>query len=298
MEALFFALWTFFLPNPYHPGEAYMVPIPMGIEAYVQADKFPSITEADITTVIIAEHGGGFPYPADSRECPKEKVFSEKKQKTIKRCKRNDDGEIKYIAWGLMQISKGEIKKYNKAFGTAYTTEPLPFMYRFTSIHLWPKANTVMDWRTNIEVGAFTISEIKRRHATKKRCTSKVEQCTTVLNEDGSLGANCKKVKRFHNWHSHYRCGVNIRDEMFWDKEDQQWEPRCKTSYRVRLVKGFSKWEKSWENFQLVFKQPKPDIIVSSEIEPKDEPEKLAKEDGPDVNRKKKTALLRRLMSQ
>lgn len=292
MESLFFALWSFFLNNP-HQGESYMIPVPYGIEIYEQAEKYSNVSPADLATVIVAEHGGGYPYPADSRECKNKKVWSDKKQKKVKRCKRKKGGQIHYIAWGLMQISKGEIKKYNKTHGTSYTNKRLPFMRRYLPSFIFTEpATTVMDWRTNIEVGAFTISEIKRRHTTKKRCKKKIAQHTTILQEDGSLGVKTTYRDPHHNWHAHYRCAVKIRDAIVWDEEDQRWEHACKTSYRVRLVKKFSKWGRSWGDFQTAMKkiEPKEKPLVTSAIQ---SPEENPKENPPkDANRKKKRRFL------
>lgn len=245
LEATIFAFWSFFLHNGYK-DEPYQIPIAYSIAAFEEAAKYPNVEPEDITTVLVAEHGGGYPYPAWSKECRKEKYWDEKRNKERKRCVVKENGEIKYIAWGLMQLSRAEVREFNEAHGTSYTLEDsTSFLRRYVPFIFLTPAPTVMDWRTNIEVGAYTISQIKHRHKTVSRCSGE---------------------SKFHSWHAHYRCAVKIRDKVFWDPKDQRYEPLCKTSYRERLVKKFAKW-KELPAIEMVRKLRKDDIEEVAEEE-------------------------------
>jgi len=223
-EVCVFATWMYHKYNPYQK-EPYMIPHSYTIAAYEEARKYGGAVSAEeILTTIVAEHGGGYPYPPESKECVKEK-YRDDKGRERKRCKIMEDGEPKYIAWGLMQVSREEVKQYNEAHGTSWTME------------------SVMDWRDNISVGAYTLSEIKHRHATRSRCTSKVKRYETVQREDGSLGLRSWEAERQHTFWAHYRCSVEIRDDIYWDPKAGEWKNRCVTTYRERLVKRFAEWE-------------------------------------------------------
>ncbi len=207
MIALLFAIFVAATPNPNdRHGYPYLVPLHYSVAAWELAALYPNVEPEDLIAIIVAEHGGQYPYPADSI---------------------GNDGEI-----GLMQTTGWERRRFNWCHDIDNTAHEkheskcgvmTPTGLRFVAVDL-------LDWQTALTVAAFTMHRIAYVHATKDRCLKPVKVCTTDPNADGSVGSECKMAKQTHTVAAHYRCSVQSRE-------------RCQTQYRDRLTRKFAQWK-------------------------------------------------------
>lgn len=72
-----------------------MVPLEYSVTAYQQAQLYPDVQPQDLIAIMVAEHGGGYPYPVASV------------------------GKASEV--GLLQLTGYEVRPYNKAHDTSWT---------------------------------------------------------------------------------------------------------------------------------------------------------------------------------
>jgi hypothetical protein len=97
IEALIFATYVYFLPNPHDDGEAYRVPFSYSVPIYLETQNYfgqDAPLPEELVAVLVAEHGGQHPYPYESEGAA---------------------GEL-----GLFQIQRHEVKEANIHLGTDY----------------------------------------------------------------------------------------------------------------------------------------------------------------------------------
>lgn len=212
MEELIFAVWVYMHHNP-HQNEPYLLPLEYGEAAYEHALDYPDVGPEDIVTTMVAEHGGGHPYPADSIEHVRHVD------------KKTGKPYEKPYAYGLMQLSKKELQNFNTCHHHDSEGTVCPYAWgRYYEV------DDLLDPLINIEVGAFSIHRNKTVHATARRCKRKVEVCEWVWNEAFETAEkHCHMRPQRHIWVAHTRCGSKARES-------------CKTSYRQRLIKRFGKF--------------------------------------------------------
>jgi len=100
-----------------------------------------------------------------------------------------DAGEL-----GLMQISRYWRRQYNTAHATTIS------------------ADDMLDWRTNMEVAAWTIARMRHTHEVERP-------------------ARCRNPKRPHHWIAHYRCASRVRGTK-----------ACQTKWREGLLAYLTGW--------------------------------------------------------
>jgi hypothetical protein len=180
MQALVFAFFTLFLYNP-HQGEPYKVPIELSLAVYEESLNYDNVKPEEVIAMIVAEHGGGYPYSTDSEGKAGEK--------------------------GLMQISKYWRNKYNKIHGTEYDGFSLldwkiNVKVGVFVIHLM-KENHSTKGRCKVKVwdvvqdenGSYRPVKVKQKHnwIAHYRCTYKArEKCETIYRE--------RLIRRFSQW--------------------------------------------------------------------------------------------------
>lgn len=134
MEPILFAIFMWFAPNPYHPGEPLHLPPAVALELFELAEQYNGVDAVDLEELVsnlYAEHGRRAPDRIDSIS--------------------------KAGALGIFQVMNLERREANEALGTSYTSDDM-----------------LENWRANAAVAAYAIHRMKGAHRTKRRCTKKV----------------------------------------------------------------------------------------------------------------------------
>lgn len=208
MDALIFAFLMFFQPNP-HPRDElgiYMVPLAYSMEAWNASQAYPDSEPEALVATLIAEHGGKYPYPADSI---------------------GSSGEV-----GLMQVMNWERRRYNWCHDAVNATLPEEHLKECGVMEprgRYITRDELTDYRASIEIAAFNLNRIHHTHKTARRCAKKVEVCTMKKVNGALITDECKMVPQKHSIVAHYRCGGDTRE-------------RCNTRYRDKLIKKLSYW--------------------------------------------------------
>ncbi len=101
MDAWIFALFAFFLSNPYDSGAPFAVPVPMSLEAYREAALYPDVLPEEMVGELVSEHGLRAPFHgAESR---------------------GDGGR----SLGAYQMQRHEWREYNEEWGTTHDADAM-----------------------------------------------------------------------------------------------------------------------------------------------------------------------------
>lgn len=182
MEALLFGLFVLFHPNDYDDGDVYAVPLEYSMQVYNEAAQYPNVEPEDALLILIAEHGGKYPYPADSL---------------------GKDGEI-----GLFQVVERERREANDVFGTRYTQEDL-YDWRinmriavYTVSHIKHKHETTARCQRRVHDGIAIGAggKLKAKKVEQKHTWHAHYRCGSDSREECATSYRRRLNKRFAKW--------------------------------------------------------------------------------------------------